>query len=59
MQGAASIFGVKRIVIYRDGADGEARFIRDILSYMDTPQYLRRKVFPIMKELKHVGILHL
>ena len=54
---AASIFGVKRIVIYRDGADGEARFIRDILSYMDTPQYLRRKVFPIMKELKHVGIL--
>lgn len=23
---AASIFGVKRIVIYRDGADGEARY---------------------------------
>ncbi|MBE2899248.1 RNA-binding protein [Methanothermobacter thermautotrophicus] len=54
---AASIFGVKRIVIYHDDADGEARFIRDILTYMDTPQYLRRKVFPIMRELKHVGIL--
>lgn len=54
---AAAIFGVNRIVIYHDDADGEAGFIRDILNYMDTPQYLRRKVFPIMKELKHVGIL--
>ncbi|GAB6056062.1 RNA-binding protein [Methanobacterium alkalithermotolerans] len=55
---SAAIFRAKRVVIYKDDADpDEANFIRDILTYMDTPQYLRKKVFPIRKELKHVGIL--
>ena len=35
--------------------DGE--FIAEILSYMNTPQYLRKQAFPIRPELKHVGIL--
>ena len=28
-----------------------------VLSFMDTPQYLRKQAFPIKRELKHVGIL--
>ena len=29
----------------------------EVLSFMDTPQYLRKQAFPIKRELKHVGIL--
>jgi len=55
---SAAIFNVDKIVVYNDDADPqEAKFISDILNYMNTPQYLRKKVFPIKKELKHVGIL--
>lgn len=54
---AAAIFKVDEIIIYRDEGAGEAKFIRDILAYMDTPQYLRRKVFPLSPHLKHVGVL--
>lgn len=55
---AAAVFNADRIVVYHDDANHkEADFIRDILSYMDTPQYLRKKVFPIRNELKYVGLL--
>ncbi|MBM4240137.1 MAG: RNA-binding protein [Euryarchaeota archaeon] len=55
---SAAIFKADRIVIYNDNTDPEeAKFISNILTYMNTPQYLRKKVFPIKKELKHVGIL--
>jgi predicted SPOUT superfamily RNA methylase MTH1 len=39
----------------RNISDGE--FISKLLKYMDTPQYLRKSVFPIESNLKHVGIL--
>ncbi|MDR3223040.1 MAG: RNA-binding protein [Methanobrevibacter sp.] len=39
----------------RSSFDGE--FISKLLKYMDTPQYLRKSVFPIESDLKHVGIL--
>lgn len=55
---SAAIFNVDRIVVYHDDANQkEADFISDILTYMNTPQYLRKKVFPIRKEFKHVGLL--
>jgi len=55
---SAAIFKASQIVIYNDNSDDkEVKFISDILSYMNTPQYLRKKVFPISKELKNVGIL--
>lgn len=54
---AAAIFRVDEIIIYKDEGKGEAKFIKDILAYMDTPQYLRRKVFPLTPNLKHVGVL--
>lgn len=57
---AASIFRVERIVIYRDSpsASQEDGFlIRDLLSYAETPQYLRRLVFPLMPSLKYAGMI--
>jgi len=60
---ALALFRVDQVVIYKDLSDdkskgrNDADFIAKILSYMNTPQYLRKKTFPIMSELKHVGIL--
>ena len=60
---ALSVFRVNDIVIYNDGslnddiAKKDADFMSEILGYMDTPQYLRKRAFPIKRELQHVGIL--
>ena len=60
---ALAIFQADNVVIYNDdnvkNEDGknDGKFIAEVLSYMNTPQYLRKKAFPIKAELKHVGIL--
>ncbi len=55
---SAAIFKADRIVVYSDNSDKEeVKFISDVLTYMNTPQYLRKKVFPITRELRNVGIL--
>lgn len=60
---ALAIFQADNVVIYNDdhvkNEDGEmdGEFIAEILNYMNTPQYLRKQAFPIIPELKHVGIL--
>ena len=60
---ALAIFQADNVVIYNDdhvkNEDGEmdGSFIAEVLSYMNTPQYLRKQAFPIRPELKHVGIL--
>ena len=55
---AVAIFKIHGIVIYSHESEREeAKFISDILTYMNTPQYLRKQVFPITKELRYVGIL--
>jgi predicted SPOUT superfamily RNA methylase MTH1 len=51
---------VERIVVYRDSqsASQEDGFlIRDLLTYAETPQYLRRLIFPIMPNLKYAGMI--
>lgn len=53
---AAAIFRVDDIYIYPDGP-AEAQLIRLILSYMETPQYLRRRLFSRRPELRYVGVL--
>lgn len=57
----AALYRADTIVIYNDNSDGgskqDALFMKSILEYMDTPQYLRKQVFPISSELKNVGIL--
>jgi len=60
---ALALFKVDQIVIYKDLSQNDdkyltdADFTADVLEYMNTPQYLRKRVFPIRSELKHVGIL--
>ena len=53
---AAAIFRVDDIYIYPDALD-EAHLVRLILSYMETPQYLRRRLFSKRTELRYVGVL--
>jgi len=53
---AAAIFGVEHIWIY--GAGGrDGRFIKTILEYAETPQYLRKRLFPLIPELRYVGVI--
>ncbi|MEM3737685.1 MAG: putative RNA uridine N3 methyltransferase, partial [Candidatus Bathyarchaeia archaeon] len=57
---AAAIFRVERIVVYRDlkgDQSREARLVETVLNYMATPQYLRRRLFGLMPELRYVGVL--
>jgi hypothetical protein len=57
---AASIFRVDEIVVYWDptAANREDAFlIRDLLSYAETPQYLRKRLFPLSRNLKYAGLI--
>jgi predicted SPOUT superfamily RNA methylase MTH1 len=59
---ACSIFRAKRIYIYHDSLSQFEKedpvLLRTILRYLDTPQYLRRILYPRMGELEFAGILH-
>jgi methyltransferase len=59
---ACSIFRVKRIYIYHDSLShfekDDAHLLKTILRYLDTPQYLRKILFPMMHQLQYAGILH-
>jgi methyltransferase len=59
---ACSIFRVKRIYIYHDSLShfekDDPHLLKTILRYLDTPQYLRKILFPMMQQLQYAGILH-
>lgn len=56
---AAAIFAVTKICIY--GVAGkskdETKFLKLILEYLELPQYLRKKVYPISEDLRFAGLL--
>lgn len=60
---ALSIFRVNQIIIYRDDESEvedqgeEIELISTLLRYMETPQYLRKDLFPYMDELRFAGLL--
>ncbi|MFP4005865.1 MAG: putative RNA uridine N3 methyltransferase [Candidatus Hadarchaeia archaeon] len=60
---ALAIFRVERVIIYDDSEtrvkdlDKERELISTLLRYMETPQYLRKNIFPYMEELKYAGLL--
>ena len=58
---AAAIFRVKEIVVYTDNPKANQRadldLIATLLEYMETPQYLRKRLFKIEPRLKYAGIL--
>jgi len=59
---ACSIFRVKRIYIYHDALsqfeNEDANLLKTILRFLDTPQYLRKILYPRMHQLEYAGILH-
>lgn len=55
---AAAVFRVEEIIIYRDPRRDETSFIKEILEYLETPQYLRKSLFPLKNSLKYAGLLH-
>jgi predicted SPOUT superfamily RNA methylase MTH1 len=58
---AAAIFRVDEIAIYRDhlkaAQDNDLDFIALLLRYLETPQYLRKRLFKIEPRLQYAGIL--
>jgi methyltransferase len=58
---ASSIFRVKTIYLYDDrdtqAKKADRRLIKLILTYLDTPQYLRKTLFPHIQELRYAGLL--
>jgi len=58
---ALAIFRVDEILIYEDVSDEtskrEGRLLQKLLSYQETPQYLRRRLFPHDPDLQFAGIL--
>ena len=58
---AAAIFRVNEIVVYRDNPktaqDSDLDLIATLLRYLETPQYLRKRLFRIEPRLQFAGIL--
>jgi len=58
---AAAIFRVDEVIIYPDFLQTDQRrdinLIATILAYMETPQYLRKRLFKIQPELEYAGVL--
>jgi methyltransferase len=58
---SCSIFCVRKIYIYHDkrakAEKVDRKILKTILEYLDTPPYLRKKIYPKMWMLKHAGTL--
>jgi predicted SPOUT superfamily RNA methylase MTH1 len=58
---AAAIFRVDEIIIFPDAPGSsqntEANLVSTLLSYLETPQYLRKRLFKLSPDLQYAGIL--
>ncbi len=58
---AAAIFRVDEIIVYQDNPKANQHqntdLIATLLTYMETPQYLRKRLFKIEQQLRYAGIL--
>ena len=58
---AVSIFRVDEVIVFTDmpktDQSRDINLISTILSYMETPQYLRKRLFKIQPELQYAGVL--
>ncbi|HUW47814.1 MAG TPA: putative RNA uridine N3 methyltransferase, partial [Patescibacteria group bacterium] len=58
---AAAIFKVNAIIIYPDDPRANQKkdmeLIDRVLTYMETPQYLRKRLFELSPDLQFAGIL--
>lgn len=55
---ACAIYGVDVVEVFRDPkGHGEVMLIKKVLEFLETPQYLRRRLFPLDEALKYAGVL--
>ncbi len=58
---AAAIFRVDEIIVYTDNPKANQQrdldFVATLLRYLETPQYLRKRLFELRPELQFAGIL--
>ncbi|HXW37254.1 MAG TPA: RNA methyltransferase [Nitrososphaerales archaeon] len=55
---ALAIYGVDSVAVFRDEKGrGEGPLIRKLLGYLETPQYLRKRIYQLDEELKFAGLL--
>jgi predicted SPOUT superfamily RNA methylase MTH1 len=58
---AVSIFRVDEVIVFTDmpktDQSRDINLISTILAYMETPQYLRKRLFKIQPELQYAGVL--
>ncbi|HET7149345.1 MAG TPA: RNA methyltransferase [Candidatus Nitrosopolaris sp.] len=59
---ACSMFRVKKIYVYHDKTTNtyteDFSLLKTVLRYLDTPQYLRKLLYPLSNELEYAGLLH-
>jgi predicted SPOUT superfamily RNA methylase MTH1 len=55
---ACAIYGVDIVEVFRDEMGrGEGEFVKKVLEYVETPQYLRRRLYPLEAALQYAGLL--
>jgi predicted SPOUT superfamily RNA methylase MTH1 len=57
---AIGIFGVEKVMIYNDPVEqnvDDSSLIEELLRYIETPQYLRKKLYPLKPRLSFTGLL--
>jgi predicted SPOUT superfamily RNA methylase MTH1 len=55
---SCSILGVDSVIIFGDKfGRGEASLIQKVLEFLETPQYLRKRIFPLDPALRYAGML--
>lgn len=53
-----ALFGVDSVRVFQDPRGrGESGFIKKVLDYLETPQYLRKRLFPLSEDLRYAGLL--
>ena len=56
---ACAIFKINTIYIYNDkGSNQDRTLLVTILKYLETPPFLRKRLFPRVNELKYAGVLN-
>ncbi len=57
---AFAIYRVDEVIVFKDPRKNirhESNLIKNILKYLDTPQYLRKLLYPLSPKFKYVGLL--
>ena len=54
---ACSIYGADVVQVFPGGGRGEGDLIRKILEYLETPQYLRKRLYRLDEDLSFAGLL--